>query len=113
MLFNSPKPGKQEFLDATGWELKPEGACKGTVCIPYQHSDADTVDLVSVSTALNMPLVQDSQFGLWALGPESGNSRALSSAKAPEMRLPDINGNEFCLSSLKGQKIIVYAWAPY
>jgi peroxiredoxin len=50
---------------------------------------------------------------MWALGPESIGSRALSSAEAPNLRLPDLEGNEFELSSLRGQKIVVYAWAPY
>jgi peroxiredoxin len=39
--------------------------------------------------------------------------RVLSSARAPELNLPDLDGNTFKLSSLKGKKVLVYAWAPY
>jgi len=27
--------------------------------------------------------------------------------------LPELNGKEFRLSSLRGQKVLLYAWAPY
>jgi len=27
--------------------------------------------------------------------------------------LPDLDGNEFRLSSLRGQKVLLVAWAPY
>jgi hypothetical protein len=48
-----------------------------------------------------------------SIGPESVGNRALSTAVAPEVVLPDLEGNPFRLSSLKGQKIVVFAWAPY
>jgi len=60
-----------------------------------------------------LSLVEDRQHGLWALGPESIGGRALTTAEAPELALPDLDGNEFRLSSLRGQKVLVYAWAPY
>ena len=60
-----------------------------------------------------MPLVEERAYGLWALGPASFASRALVSAEAPDLRLPDLDGNEFRLSSLRGQKVLLYAWAPY
>jgi hypothetical protein len=60
-----------------------------------------------------MALVHDEQAGLWALGPESLGNRALVSAEAPELVLPDLDGNEFRLSSLRGQKVVLVASAPY
>jgi peroxiredoxin len=45
--------------------------------------------------------------------PASINSRALATAEAPELTLPDLDGNEFKLSSLRGQKVLLFAWAPY
>ena len=62
---------------------------------------------------MGLPLVADEEHGLWALGPESIGGRALTTAEAPELVLPDLDGNEFRLSSLRGQKVLVYAWAPY
>ena len=60
-----------------------------------------------------MPLVAAPEFGLWAMGPAAIGSRALATAQAPDLRLPDLDGNEFRLSSLRGQKVLLYAWAPY
>ena len=50
---------------------------------------------------------------LWALGPETLSGHALPSAEAPELVLPDLDGNEFHLSSLRGQKVVIVSWAPY
>jgi len=50
---------------------------------------------------------------LWALGPESVGAHALVTAQAPDLVLDDIDGNEFRLSSLRGQKVVLVAWAPY
>jgi hypothetical protein len=60
-----------------------------------------------------MPLVHDGQHDLWALGPESLTGRALVSATAPELVLPDVDGRPFVLSSLRGQKVVLVAWASW
>jgi peroxiredoxin len=47
----------------------------------------------------------------WALTASGG--RPLTSAKAPDFALPDIDGTLHRLSDYLGQKVILYAWAPY
>jgi len=113
MLLNSLSVDRAEFERGTGWTLKPEGACKGGVCIPLPDPMAEQIDVEATASAMGLPLVAAPEHNLWALGPESIGSRALTSAEAPNLRLPDLEGNEFELSSLRGQKIVVYAWAPY
>src|SRR5256885_9762544 len=55
-----------------------------------------------------MPLVADAERGVWALGPETAvTGRALTTAVAPELELPDADGNLFKLSSLHGQKVLL------
>ncbi len=100
-----------EFRAGTGWEIKAEGACKGDLCVPLDQ--ADDFDLESTTDRLRMALVHDDDAGLWAIGPESLGDRALVTAEAPELRLPDLDGNEFVLSSLRGQKVVIVSWAPY
>ena len=99
-----------QFAAGTGWEIKPEGACKGEVCVPLDRSG---FDLVRTAERLGMALVHDEDAGLWALGPESLGGRALLSADAPELVLDDLDGHPFRLASLRGQKVLLVAWAPY
>ena len=60
-----------------------------------------------------MALVRDDEMRVWALGPEAIGGRALATAEAPELVLPDVDGNELYLSSLRGQKVVLVSWAPY
>jgi hypothetical protein len=101
----------REFTAGTGWEIKPEGACMGDVCVPLERDGG--FDLESTARQLRMALVHDADEGLWALGPASLENRALASAEAPDLLLPDFDGNEFRLSSLRGQKVLLVSWAPY
>ena len=98
-----------DFAAATGWQIKPEGACKGEVCVPLP----DGFSVGHAAQRLGMAVVHDEDAGLWALGPESLGNRTLATAVAPDLVLPDFDGNEFALSSLRGQKVALVAWAPY
>ena len=49
-----------------------------------------------------------------ALGPDDvSGGRALATAEAPELELPDVDGTTFALSSLRGQKVLLAAWASW
>ena len=113
MLLRSLQISKREFEAGTGWTLKPEGACQGHVCIPLSQPAGDIVDVASIARDMVMPLVASEEHRMWALGPATIGSRALASAEAPDLKLPDLDGNLFSLSSLRGQKVLLYAWAPY
>jgi hypothetical protein len=113
VLLDSIEIERSTFEAGTGFALKPEGACKGAVCIPLGGDVGERVDVASVASRLGMALVRDDTLGRWALGPETIGNRALTTAVAPDLELPDINGTPFKLSSLRGQKVLVYAWAPY
>ena len=113
MLSTTPTVPTAEFEERTGWAFKPEGACKGEVCIPLADPPGDTVDLATIADAMNLPLVHDAEHGVWAIGPESVGGRVLTTAEAPELVLPTLDGDEFRLSSLRGSKVLLVAWAPY
>jgi hypothetical protein len=110
MLLTTPTVDPVELERGTGWALKPEGACKEDRCVPLP--DEARRDLRLLADRLGMPLVHDEAVGLWALGPEAGG-RALTSAFAPELVLPDWQGNEFRLSSLRGHKVLLVTWASW
>jgi hypothetical protein len=111
MILDRLLVGPAEFERRSGWEIKPEGACKGDLCVPLPAPDEMLFDVRMLAERLGMPLVADEAAGLWALGPESG--RVLASAEAPDFTLPDWRGAPHTLSGLRGQKVLVVAWAPW
>lgn len=112
MIFTSSRVLLDEFERTTGWLSKPEGLCKGDRCVPFRSFDPEVVELSAAADSLGMPLVHDARHGLWALGAAAG-PRALQSAVAPELELPDFRGGAFRLSSLRGTKVLLVAWASW
>jgi hypothetical protein len=107
-----------EFATATGWSIEPQGACLGDRCVPLPDGalTADgVVDVATVTERLGMALVgpaAGSPDGPWAIGPEAAG-RALSTARLPELTLPDRHGRPFSLSSLRGTRFVMIAWASW
>jgi hypothetical protein len=139
VILHSLQVDPAELAARTGWELKPEGACKGDRCVPLPGrtpaaagspdatldaagspdatrdaagSPAATLDAALLAERLGMALVSDSEHGLWALGPEAGG-RALLSAQLPDLELPDRHGRPFSLRSLRGTRFVMIAWASW
>ena len=114
MLLDSLDLTADAFAAATGWVAKPEGMCKGEVCVPVPGAmGADgTLDVASVAERLGMALIADGDAGVWALGPESGG-RALTTATVPQIELPDVDGNPFNLAAMHGRKVLLVAWASW
>lgn len=102
------------FVQRTGWDAKPEGLCKGELCVPAPEAvnEDGSLSVAVLSDRLGMPVVTDDVSGLVALGPESGG-RALSSVDVPDITLPDVDGNPFSLSALHGRKVLLVAWASW
>ena len=101
-----------ELERRTGWSIKPEGACKGDRCVPLPHGNSEPLDARVFAERLQMPLIHDVANELWCLGPETGG-RALAGAVAPQLILPDVDGCEWHLSSLRGSKVLLVAWASW
>lgn len=111
MILSSLMTDKSSFEAGTGWALKPPGACKGDVCVPLRGLNADTPDVVAMAELLQMGLASDDKHGLWALGPASG--KALISAEAPDLTLPEFRGGTWSLRSMRGSKVFLLAWASW
>ena len=112
MIFRSSIVTAEELERESGWRLKPEGLCRDDRCVPFIARDERRIELAAISTALGMPLVHDGRHGMWALGAQAGG-RALISATAPDLALPDADGRVFRLSSLRGTKVLLVAWASW
>ncbi len=116
MIVTQPTVSPRDFAARTGWEAKPEGLCKGDACVPAPDAVTDdgSLDVTVLAERLGMPLLTDQATGLMALGPDTvGSGRALTTAKAPDLELPDADGNPFKLSSLHGRKVLLVAWASW
>ncbi len=114
MISDSPQVSVDVLARETGWEVKPEGACKGERCVPLPPGALSDgrVDLAAFAERLRMPLLHDENAGLWSLGPESGGA-ALTSVEAPDLTLPTLDGELFPLSRLRGKKVLIAAWASW
>lgn len=114
MLLTTLDLSADDFEAATGWAAKPEGLCKGDACVPAAGAIGDDgrIDVGVAAERLGMALVADDDANVWALGPQSGG-RALTTAVAPELELPDADGNPFKLSAMHGRKVLLVAWASW
>ena len=103
------------FAEHTGWAPKPEGLCRGEVCLPAPGSlrPDGTVDVAVAAQRLGMPVVRDAQHDVWAVGPATLGGRALATASAADPELITRDGNPFRLSALHGRKVLLVAWASY
>ncbi len=110
MITDTLDVSPEAFAEASGWEIKPEGACRGDQCVPLGGGD---FDLLATADKLRMAVVHDEDAGVWAIGPDTVGGRALATAEAPDLVLPDVHGETFRLSSLRGRKVVLVSWAPY
>jgi hypothetical protein len=102
---------------ATGWEYKPEGLCRGPVCVPVHDRDFaedGNVDLVAFARILRRPLALSVGERVAALGaPVADRHEQLGGLEAPEFALPDLDGQIHRLSELRGRKVLLAAYASW
>jgi hypothetical protein len=108
----------EELVTAIDWELKPEGICRGDVCVPVKDAQSlhigDQVDLLAVSQALGRPTVVDSELGVIAVGLASEErKRALDGLVAAPFTLPDLDGNLYELEQWSGRKRLLVAFSTW
>ena len=109
----------REVLErATGWTLKPEGLCRGALCVPVRPGaaleSADGVDLAAVAAALGRPLALDPAERAAYLGVgASDRARALVALEAPDFTLPDLDGRLHSLREHRGKKVLLVAYASW
>jgi hypothetical protein len=106
------------LLEALGWTQESEGICQGDVCIPIANRpDLITeqgVDLLAFGEVLGRPVAIDRAESVASFGAEtSAHGRALATGVAPDFTLPDLSGKEYSLSSFKGKKVLLIAYASW
>ena len=115
MIFSRLRVSASEFSSVTGWDPKPEGMCRGEVCVPAPGSlDNGVVNIETAAERLGMPIVHDTEHGVWSLGAATATGRTLATAVARfPSSLIDAMGRGFDFASLRGRRIIMIAWASW
>ncbi len=111
-----------ELPAATGWELRPEGACRGDVCVPiprgregeFLRERPARFNLAALARLLGQPVVHEDAHGVWVFGETAAVRRTgMQSLQAPDFTLPDLDGRSHALSDYRGQKVFLVFWASW
>jgi hypothetical protein len=100
----------------TGWTLKPEGMCRGDICVPLTPAAVlgREVDIEAFWKTLGGPVIASDGGEVWALGaPADERNAALEGLEAPDFILPDVDGTPRTLSQLRGRKVFLVTWASW
>ncbi len=101
-----------------GWELKPEGLCRESTCIPVRDRDAlvseGELDLATLAELLDRPLALDADERCAALGAGHASRAAqMVTLEAPDFELPDVHGRRHSLSGQRGKKVLLIAYVSW
>jgi len=105
-----------------GWTLKPQGLCKGDICVPVRAYPevVDTtggeasVDLALFARLTDQPVVIDLDEAVATFG-TSATARAAQRASldAPAFEATDLDGNPVRLADFEGQKKLLVAFSSW
>jgi hypothetical protein len=113
-----------ELKRLAGWELKPEGICRGDLCVPippgadakftWKRDGATYLNFTALADLMGKPWAGDSTHRVWYFGAEAAErGNALKSLGAPDFELPDLDGKLHRLSDYRGKKVFLLAWASW
>jgi hypothetical protein len=109
-----------ELEAATGWSPRPEGYCRGSVCVPVpagrerEFLRGDRIDAAGLWRHLGQPLEHSEDGRTWVFGTGAADrAGALSSLEAPDFSLPDRSGRRHSLSEHRGKKVLLVSWASW
>jgi hypothetical protein len=101
-------PGINEF------EVKPQGACRGDICIPLSKSlkQGEWFHLTGFARQIHQSYVADA--GVWSFGEiPVVRGEFLNSRIAPDFAVPDRKGKLVHLSDFRGKKALIVTWASW
>ena len=108
--------------------------CRGESCVPLpaarkaawldgpdrSDGEARRLDFAAFAAHLGHAVARDAERGVWSFGPAadrgagaSGSMTASGPVAAPDVRLPDLDGNLHSLSDYRGKKVLLYCWSSW
>ena len=111
-----------ELPVASGWELRPEGACRGDVCVPIPRDRRGELlregparfNLAALARLLGEPVIHEDVHGVWSFGESAAARRSgTPSLQAPDFALPDLAGHVHRLAEYRGRKVFLVFWASW
>ncbi len=103
-----------------GFELKPEGACRDSLCIPINDDllisgpDGQWFDLAAFADLTGQPYVADRSAGVWSFGEvPATRERMMADAMVPDFEVTDRQGNTVTTADLKGRKALIVTWSSW
>lgn len=117
-----------DLTRATRFEVKPQGVCRDELCFPLpkarqqeflrnNHDDKDAgktwFNLTAFAALVHQPVAHDVAESMWYFGLRSDQQQRLSSLRAPDFTLPDMNGKLHALSDFRGKKVFLITWASW
>ena len=109
-----------ELETATGWSSRPEGFCRGSICVPVGAGRErellrdGQIDVAALWRHLGQPVVHSADGGAWVLGTGAAEREAaLRSLQAPDFSLPDRTGRVHSLAEQRGKKVLLVSWASW
>ncbi|MEI6664815.1 MAG: redoxin domain-containing protein [Chloroflexota bacterium] len=106
-------------LGALDWEPKPEGICRGDVCVPIPAGkessilgEGEAFNLTGFADLIEQPYATDGD--IWYFGEPGWQwKNHIESRTAPDFELLDFAGKPHRLSDHRGQKVILVCWASW
>ena len=113
-----------ELESATSWEVKPEGVCRGELCVPIAGTPAEALiqqrdgeqwlNVAGFWRYAGWPYARDERLDAWSFGASAEAQRAsLATLEAPDFELPDLEGRMHRRSDHKGKKVLLALWASW
>lgn len=107
-----------------GFELKPQGACRGDLCIPIKQQGEGAVvirrdgkkwfNLTAFARKVGQAFIHDAETNVWSLGEIPVlRETFLKIGIAPDFALPDRTGKVVRLSDFRGKKVLLLTWASW
>ena len=111
---------RDDLPRVSGFELKPEGACREGLCIPInedlliEQDGKAWFDLTAFADLIGQPYVADKSAGVWSFGEVPARRESMMvDAMAPEFEVTDRQGNRIETADIKGRKALIVTWSSW